>query len=222
MKAKDLTGKEFNGNTVLRQVGSDGRRSLWAVRCAHCGREFTLSSSEIQKGRQRSCGCARSKLISEKRSRHGMSNTPIWNIWHSMKERCETPTAQAWKNYGGRGIRVCRNWSESFEQFLADMGSTYRKGLTLDRIDVNGDYCPENCRWVTMKEQARNKRNNVRIDTPKGRMTVAEASEIFGIGKTTIHYRLAHGVPENMLLTAPNTRNRFMTSETQARITAST
>ena len=221
MRVKDLTGKTFNGNTVLAFAGTNGRKSIWKARCRYCGNTFLIESSEIHKARQKSCGCMKRKLIGQANTHHGMSNTPIWNVWHSMKERCEVPTAQAWKNYGGRGIQVCRRWSESFEAFLADMGPTYQKGLTLDRIDVNGDYSPENCRWATRKEQNRNKRGNRYINTPKGRMTFAEASDTYGIGVTTILYRLERGVPEDLLLVKPDVRNLFTTSGMQVRGTVS-
>lgn len=221
MRVVDLTGVSFNGNLVLSQAGTNGRYSLWNVRCPYCGKTYVLPSADVRKGRQKSCGCMRRELVARRTRKHGMSGTPIWNVWHSMKERCETPTAQAWKNYGGRGIKVCERWSKSFEAFLEDMGPTYQKGLTLDRIDVNGNYCPENCRWITMKEQARNKRGNRFIDTPKGRMTVAEASETFEINVTTILYRLDHGVTGDLLLIKPNFRNKFTTSGVLVRGTGS-
>ena len=128
-----------------------------------------------------------------------------------MKERCLLPTAQAWENYGGRGIKVCDRWLESFENFWEDMSKDYRPGLSLDRIDVDGNYCPENCRWVSDKLQARNKRSNRLVKTPLGVITVAEASERFGIGVTTLIYRLDRNVPEDMLFEKPDVTNRFTT-----------
>ena len=151
-------------------------------------------------------------LLSEAQKTHGMSKHPAYAVWRSMCDRCRLPTHQAWKNYGARGIKVCPEWEGSFENFWADMGAAYKKGLTLERIDVNKGYSKENCTWATMKSQARNKRKNVRINTPWGLVTVAEASERSGVGVTTILYRIKAGVPERLLLTKPDVRNRFVTS----------
>jgi hypothetical protein len=131
-----------------------------------------------------------------------------------MKDRCTLPTHQAWANYGGRGIRVCQRWLDSFEAFWADMGPTYKRGLEIDRRDVNGNYCPENCRWVTSKIQGRNKRDNTIINTPWGRVTLAEAAEKSGIGATTLSYRISHNCPENLLFAPPDVANRFSISQT--------
>ena len=196
--------------TAISYAGSDGRKSLWIVKC-DCGNVITMPASEFLKGKQKSCGCKRKKLISARNTRHGMSNTPIWNVWHSMVERCTVPTAQAWKNYGGRGIKVSEEWM-TFENFYQDMKDGYRHGLTLDRIDVNGPYCKSNCRWITMKGQARNKRNTKWINTPMGKMKAAEAADISGIGYTTLLYRVEHGWPADLLFMEPDVKNRPMTS----------
>lgn len=209
-RAQDITGFRSGFLTAISYAGSDGKKSLWTVRC-DCGKTIIMPASELKKGKQKSCGCMRNALISKSRSTHTMSGAPIWAVWHSMKQRCENPTAQAWRNYGGRGIKVCERWSKSFDDFYSDMGSAYKKGLTLDRIDVNGDYTPENCRWTTMKNQARNKRGNRFIESPWGRITVAEAAERSGIGATTLLYRLGHGWPTDLLFITPDVRNRCMT-----------
>ena len=174
-----------------------------------------MPASEFMKGKQKSCGCMRSALIAKATTTHGLSKHPMYHVWRSMKERCLLPTAQAWENYGGRCIKVCDRWLESFENFYADMSPSYAPGLTLDRRDVNGDYCPENCRWVSDKVQARNKRTNRVIQTPWGPITVAEAAEKSEIGVTTLLYRIDHGCPESSWFVKPGVTNRFMTSETQ-------
>lgn len=215
-RAKDITGQTSGFLTAIRYEGSDGKKSIWTIRCT-CGKEFRMPAVEFMRKKQKSCGCMTKQLIGEKNRKHGATDTPLYNVWHSMKERCETPTAQAWKNYGGRGIRVCEEWSKSFEAFRDDMGPTYQKGLTLDRIDVNGNYEPKNCRWITMKEQCRNRRTNRYIETPWGMTTVAEASEKSGIKQTTLLYRLDHGVTGSRLWTTPDVRNRFTTSKMRDR-----
>jgi hypothetical protein len=125
-----------------------------------------------------------------------------------MLARCNNPSHQAFRNYGGRGIRVCDRWS-SFETFWADMRDDYGPGLTLDRTDNSAGYSRDNCRWVTQKIQCRNKRNNTIIATPIGPVTVAEASERFGIGRSTIHYRISKGWPSEKLLIEPDFTNKI-------------
>ena len=219
-RARDLKGMKQNYLTAIEYVGSNGKKSLWKVRC-DCGKEFIMTAGHFLEGKQKSCGCMRGKLIEAAKGTHRHSKHPLYHVWRSMKQRCTVPTAQAWANYGGRGIRVCDRWLESFENFWADMSPTYQEGLTLDRIDVNGNYTPENCRWVDYKTQARNTRKNILINTPWGRITVAEASERSGIGNTTLLYRLDHGWTEDILFTKPDLSNKSTTLKMQAQITAS-
>lgn len=120
-----------------------------------------------------------------------MSRTPIYYVWKTMRGRCSRKTHNRYESYGGRGIGVCKDW-ESFENFYRDMGGGYAPGLTLDRINPDGDYCKENCRWVSQKVQQRNRRNNAIVESPWGRITIAELSERSGINRQTIesrHYR---------------------------------
>ena len=210
-RARDITDIRLHFLTAVCYVGSNGKKSLWKIRC-DCGEEVIMPATEFLKGKQKSCDCMRSKLIADTQQTHGMSQHPAYAVWRSMLDRCRLPTHQAWENYGGRGIRVCAKWQDDFMNFWVDMGPAYRRGLSLDRIDVNGDYCPENCRWVDDKIQARNKRNNVTISSPWGVMTVAEASERSGIGVTTLLYRMQNGCPADLLFSRPDVTNRFTTS----------
>jgi hypothetical protein len=151
-----------------------------------------------------------------------MSFHPAYAVYRSMLDRCNLPTHQAYHNYGGRGITVCERWQASFENFWADMGESYKKGLTLDRRNNMGNYTSKNCRWIKWQPQCVNKRTNVWADTPHGPMTLSQISDLTGIGRTTIHYRWKAGVRDWELLTAtPDVRNRFMTSTTAARVKGS-
>lgn len=133
-------------------------------------------------------------LTGHPHERHGYSHRrtatgarkahPLWVCWFNMRQRCQRPTHHAFRNYGGRGIAVCPRW-ETFENFLADMGPTWQAGLWLDRIDNMGDYTPENCRWATPKEQARNRRKALPVDM----VALAKAT---GISFSTLHYRWNH------------------------------
>lgn len=215
-RARDISGMKLHYLTAIVYAGSDGKKSLWTIRC-DCGQELVMPASEFLKGRQKSCGCQRSAALSAPKS-HGMSKHPAYWVWRSMRDRCRLPSHHAWANYGGRGIKVCPQWDASFEAFWADMGPTYQRGLSLDRIDVNRGYCPENCRWVAFKTQNNNRRSNRYVDTPWGLMTVAEAAERSGIPKTTLTYRLDHGCPQAHLFDAPDVTNRFTTSSTADRV----
>ena len=211
-RARDLSGQTLGYLTVLSYQGSDGSRSLWSLRCV-CGKEIILPAIEITKqqkrGVQASCGCMKRHTISTKRKTHGMSHHKAFAVWRSMIDRCTLPTHQAWKNYGGRGIKVCEEWRRSFSAFWADMGPTYKEGLTLERRDNSAGYSPQNCVWATYTRQARNRRANVLINTPWGQMTVAEAADRSGLNRTTLYYRVNAGVPDSRLFEAPDTSRKF-------------
>lgn len=209
-RAKDITGLKVGYLTATAYAGSDGKKSLWLVTCI-CGNTKTMPAAELTKMRKRgvlaSCGCRKSESIARSRTTHGMSKHPAFAVWRSMIDRCTLPTHQAWNNYGGRGIKVCRRWKGSFESFWADMGPTYQPGLTLDRIDNNLHYTPENCRWATHSTQANNRRNNVRINGK----TIKQLSMESGIGRSTLQYRLNRGWPLDKLLLRPDVTNRCTT-----------
>lgn len=133
---------------------------------------------------------------------HGMSNTRIYTIWASMMARCYRRSHNRYQNYGGRGISVCEAWKR-FDGFYEDMGNTYRDGLTLDRIDTDGPYSPENCRWATQTAQQRNRTNNVYIRSPWGNITLPELAERTGISYETLKTRRKRGWPDERLAAAP-------------------
>jgi len=145
------------------------------VRC-ECGSESLVPESGLKSGTSNSCGCLQREKASERFKDHGMSGDPIHGLWMKMIERCHKPDSEYWKNYGSRGIAVCERW-HVFENFYADMGDR-PLGLSLDRIDVNGPYSPENCRWATPKEQARNMRKNVFVDVRGERVYLVDAFKL--------------------------------------------
>ena len=209
-RAKDITGLRVGYLTALRYHGSDGKQSLWVVRC-DCGAEKLMPASEMKKQAARgvvaSCGCKRRESISTRRTQHGMSKHPAYAVWRSMCDRCRLPSHHAWRNYGARGITVCERWAASFAAFWADMGPTYRPGLTLDRIDNSAGYSPENCRWATYEQQA----NNTRMNRMVGDKTAAQLAQELGAKRSTMYYRLAKGVPVERLGEAPDVSRRFTT-----------
>lgn len=224
-KARNIEGLTVGYLRALAYHGSDGKKSIWKVICTACQKQLYLAATELLKMQKRqvmaSCGCQKNKTLRAKRKTHGMSKHPAYAVWRGMVDRCRLPSHAAWKNYGGRGVQVCDRWEQSFDAFWEDNKHGYRKGLTLDRIDNDGHYCPENTRWVDYHQQANNRRGNTRVPTPAGMMTVAEAARKFGINDSTILYRLAHNWPAHLLLAPPNVNNRYSTSSTAAPITDS-
>ena len=198
--ATDMTGQQFNYWTVASRAGTmegKAKKALWNCVCK-CGTERVLAGGDLRSGHSKSCGCYQKEVVSEVNSTHGMRQSREYAAWCAMMTRCTNQNSIAYANYGGRGIKVCDRW-KSFENFYADMGDA--NGLTLDRIDVNGNYEPSNCRWATRKEQGNNKRNNNVIEFDGKRMTAMQWSDATGIGESTIRRRLRLGWPVEKALT---------------------
>ena len=155
---KDLTGKQFGRLTVQHRAenAADGH-SRWLCVCS-CGQSITVNSNNLKTPGIKSCGCVTKERVSQLNLTHGKTKTKEFKTWDSMKQRCTNPKSDSYKDYGGRGITVCERWMNSFENFLADMGAAPSKSHSIDRINVDGNYEPSNCKWSTAKEQRANQR----------------------------------------------------------------
>ena len=185
---KNLIGAR-NGKLVITCfVGKvDGGRYLWFADC-DCGNSIRISTSNFS--RTTACGCVAKENIKKASTSHGKSKTTEWSIWHGIRKRCLCATDQVYPRYGGRGIGLCEEWTNSFEAFLRDVGSRPSMKHTLDRIDNNKGYNKENCRWVDWKTQQRNKRNNHLITFQGETKCLIEWAEKFGIRKDTLRRRI--------------------------------
>lgn len=172
-------GTVFGRLTVIGEADSIKGNATWLCQC-ECGNQVTVLAYRLRAGHTQSCGCLHEENLRTSVTTHGMSKTPIYIIWKSMKARCLSPRDKSYKDYGGRGITVCDEWKDSFETFYADMGEC-PEGHSLDRIDVNGNYEPSNCRWATSIEQNRNRRNSHMITYEGETKTLIEWSESLGI-----------------------------------------
>lgn len=187
-----MVGRRYERLEVICEKGKDSRGEyLWLCKC-DCGEEIITTGGNLRSGNTKSCGCWNVEMFVSKTYRHGMKDSRIYSIWASMRRRCNVESSHAYKDYGGRGIKVCERWNR-FINFYEDMISGYADDLTLDRINPNGNYEPENCRWATTKEQARNKRNTKFIEHKGKKATAIEWQEISGTDATTINYRIKKG-----------------------------
>lgn len=207
MNKKTITkpGDKFNRLTVISRSGfTKNGDSTWLCLCI-CGNKKVVSAVHLRKGSTQSCGCLAVEKARVLNTTHGMSKTRPYRIWRIMKQRVTNIQDKDYERYGGRGIKVSSSWL-SFESFWKDMGGSYQDNLTLDRIDNNGNYSKENCRWVTQKEQANNRRNNHIISYKGNNLTLSQWAKITGIKRHTIANRIKGGWSIEKALTLVITR----------------
>ena len=198
----DRTGQRFGRLTALRrgpdrQWPSSRPTPTWTCLC-DCGKTVTVDGVHLTSGRTKSCGCLNEIQRRENGKTHGRCNTTEHVIWRSMIQRCTNPKSPAYAIYGGRGVPVCDRW-RAFENFYADMGPR-PADMTLDRRDNNGPYSPENCRWATKEQQARNKSTTRLIEFQGRKVSLAELSELSGVPYTRLLGRLQRGYADEDLL----------------------
>lgn len=191
---KDLTGQKFGRLTVIKRAENQGHNCMWLCRC-DCGNEKIVRGSHLKSGAIKSCGCLSIEEL-QHRAKHHKVNTRLYKIWTDIKKRCYNPKSDNYQNYGGRGITICDEWLSDFMNFYNwAMANGYdenapRGKCTIDRINVNGDYEPSNCRFVDMYVQANNTRKNFYITYNNETHTISEWGRIVDIPMSTLYARL--------------------------------
>jgi hypothetical protein len=199
------------GPKFLLPVGNKGEHKPKQVCHCECGNTTVVCTPGLYRGTTTSCGCYAMDILESRNTTHGDNRSKEHQTWQRLKSRCHNKNLPDYRYYGGRGIRVCDRWLEplnGYSNFLEDMGRKPSSLHTIDRIDVNGDYSPENCKWATRKEQCRNQTTN-RLITAFGRtQCLADWSDEFGIHQNTIRHRLRSGWDTETALSMPVTRQR--------------
>jgi len=202
MRPLDLTGQKFGLLSVVERAGRKGSQALWRCMC-DCGAECIKTLGNLRSGHTKSCGCLRSVVTTEAKTKHSMYGTPAYVSWSSMLTRCNKPTNRKYPDYGGRGITVHAAWHD-FSAFFADMGER-PPGTTLGREDNDGNYEPGNCSWETGTQQGRNKRNTKLFEFEGVAATITEHCERLGLNPSTIKSRVyTYGFSIEKALTQPN------------------
>lgn len=184
----DMTGWVFTYLTVIERAGKyRGAQIIWRCRCK-CGNEHLATGNLLRIGRVKSCGC----WNVERSTVHGLANNPLYHTWVGMKERCFNPKSTAYKHYGARGITVCERWLD-VKNFIEDMLPTHKEGLSIDRINNDGSYTPENCRWATPKQQINNRRNTIYAVVQGEKKSLTEWCELYGAPKQKVLSKIRSG-----------------------------
>ena len=211
------TGDKYGYLTIIREIEKIGKARVVLCQC-DCGSEKAFRLNQIVKGRVKSCGCRTREMIRQSRTTHGMPNKRLYNIWSNMRQRCSNPNSDDYPAYGGRSIAVCPEWL-SFEEFYRwGISTGYAPNLSLDRIDNGGNYCPDNCRWATPTEQARNSRRNRAFTFQGEKKLLIEWAEVTGIECSRIRARIDRlGWSIEKTLTTPikslGNTNKYMEEE---------
>lgn len=209
-RAIDMTGKRYSSLVAIRPTEKMKNGNMkWQFIC-DCGVECEIDGYNVRSGKTTTCqvcGAERLRLASVK---HGISETPEFSTWADIQSRCYNKKGPSYKDYGGRGIKVCKKWLDSFQCFFSDMGVRPSRQHSIDRIDNDGDYEPENCRWATINEQANNKRSNRKVTINGQTKNLHEWAKKIGISDSALSLRLKNNLPVNDLL-KPSQRGGTLT-----------
>lgn len=190
MRERDLTGLQFGDLTVISlALREKGKRKYYRCQCS-CGNIKDISASHLVTGASRSCGCKVRERTIERNLKHGDTNTRLFSIWSSMRKRCNNKNDM---HYGGRGISVCNEWNDyqTFKEW--SIASGYDDNLTIERIDVNKGYCPQNCTWIPLSKQAKNKTNSRYVTINGKTALITEWCKVAPVTVTTVYQRIRNG-----------------------------
>lgn len=213
MQRLNLKNARFGRLVLLEYKESDSRgQALWHARC-DCGSHTVVAGRRAKSGHVTSCGCAHKEAcaaaLRRTATKHGLRHTPEWLAWKNMRDRCYNPKHASYHRYGGRGITVCDRWRHDVTAFVADVGLRPSPEHSLERIDNDGPYSPENCRWATRGEQASNRRTNRMLVWGGQSRTMSSLAREFGLSVQLLYTRLKSGWPlEDALRTKPDHGNR--------------
>lgn len=183
-RLKNIIGIQF-GRLIVESYAGNGK---WICVCS-CGGRVTVKTGNLRSGNTKSCGCYQKDRVTESLTTHGMTGTKVYAAWASMIQRCTNPKNPGWKDYGGRGIKVCERWM-NFENFYADMGDLPFDGAEIERKDNDGGYCKENCIWATHKEECNNRRSSHKITFQGRTQTARQWEEELGFPLKILHNRI--------------------------------
>lgn len=188
---RDLTGQRF-GRLLVKKFSHFGANhiAMWVCQC-DCGKQHIVSRNNLTMGHTKSCGCLVKETASNIMTKHGKRHTRLYNIWCSIKNRCYNPNCKAYKNYGGRGIKMCNEWKHDFNAFCDwALSNGYTKTLSIDRIDNNCGYNPKNCRWANRVEQSNNKSDNRILEFNEQKHTLAQWCKELGLNYHVVYLRI--------------------------------
>jgi hypothetical protein len=189
----DLSGRRYGLLTVLGHHRTYLKKAFWLCRC-DCGRETVGRGRDLGNGRKKTCGSRECRLVLwPKVERPKYRRRPERKTWEGIIRRCNDPKQRGYKNYGGRGIKVCQRWMDSFEDFLADMGPRPEGKFSIERKEVDGDYEPNNCIWLPLKDQGRNRRNSVFVTIGGDKVLLIDLCQRYGLERQVVYGRLKMG-----------------------------
>ena len=203
-KCIDFTGIKFNYLTMIERIGTNKyQQALWLCKC-DCGETTIAIGSEVKSGKKKSCGCYKTSRLIKRVTTHGLYDTRLHHTWGNMKDRCYNKNSGEYYAYGGRGIAVCEEWRHNFQAFYDwAVSHGYSDNLTIERVNVDGNYEPQNCKWATRKEQMNNTRRNRKLTYNGKVQTLQQWADETGIRVQTLWIRLDHGWDVEKALTTP-------------------
>lgn|SRR4030043_432122 len=206
-KKANIIGKKYGVLTVLSFDHRDNCHTYWKCKCK-CGKTIICTKNSLERGNSKSCGCVRIERFKKYITKHGLSKSPIYKVWHAMMQRCYNPNCKGYKNYGGRGITISDRW-KNFDNFYNDFGKYKPKHnikLSIDRIDNNGNYSKENCRFADIKTQLNNTSRNILLTYGDITKTLTQWNEIYKLPSSTIEARYKKGYSFEQIFSHQNLR----------------